>query len=450
MIISKTLMVRWNGFTRKWYEDKGYKWTKLNEYFECKIEDVQLNSTVKVEAKCDYCGEIFYPEYRQLLSARGIINKDCCSNRKCMGLKSKESNMKIYGVENHTQLESSREKSSKRQQPPFKEVLKDFEEKNLELLSKESDYHNDRSRLLFICKIHKEVGIQETNYANIKKNKGCCNYGKGELCAESSRLDGSIVYQAFIDKGMIPKFISSEYNKYNQMLPFICPDHINEGVQYKNYATLLASPYKCNYCAWEVRNELLRTDRNEILEYYESRGLVVEDINEYENKEKPIKFRCLKHLEHVQHSSYSNLKNTQVPCEHCRVENSLSTLNRNLRSSLGKWRKESIKLCDNKCVFTNNKIFDVHHLQPFNEIIKEAVNILNIKIKDKYTTEEYINIKRLVVELHNKYPLGVCISNKIHNLFHSLYSKESSIEDFYEFKRRYELGEFKEILKDIS
>jgi len=154
MLISKTAMIRWNGFTRKWYEEKGYKWTKVNELFECKIEDVQINSTVKVEAKCDYCGEIFYPEYRRLLNARELINKDCCSNRLCMGLKSKEVNLQIYGVEYYTQLESFRERSRKMQQTPFEKVLQDFKDKNLILLSKESDYQNDRSRLfLFVLYI---------------------------------------------------------------------------------------------------------------------------------------------------------------------------------------------------------------------------------------------------------------------------------------------------------
>ena len=450
MLISKTAMVRWNVFTRKWYEEKGYKWTKVNEYFECKIEDVQINSTIKVEAKCDYCGETYFPEYRRLLSARSTINKDCCSNRKCMVLKSKESNLKIYGVEYHTQLASSRKESSKRQQTPFKEVKNDFKEKDLELLSNESDYGNDRSRLLFICNHHREFGVQETNYANIKKNKGCCNYGKGELCAESNKLDGNIVFQAFIDRGLIPKFNIDEYNKNSQMLPFICPDHIDKDIQYKNYVTLLASEHKCNYCACESRNEFLRTDKDEVASYYKSRGLLLEDADEYRNKDIPIKFRCLNHLDFVQQVSYSGLKNTQMPCEYCRVENSLSKLNKSLRSSLGRWVKDSKISCDNKCIFTGVKNFDVHHLQPYNAIIKEALVTLKIEIQQEYTSEEYISIKHLVVELHNKYPLGVCISNKIHNLFHSLYSKEPSIKDFEEFKKRYELGEFIELLKDIS
>jgi len=317
-----------------------------------------------------------------------------------------------------------------------------FRNKNLQLLTTESDYQNEKSRLLFICNTHLEQGIQETNHNNLLRIKGCCNYGKGELCAESLKLDGNIVHQAFIDKGIIPQFKPEEYNKNNQMLPYICPEHSDKGVQYKNYATLKVSNHKCNYCAQEFINKTLRTDTNEIIEYYNSRGLMIVDINEYENKAKPIRFRCIKHPEHIQVSTCSGLENTKVPCEYCRVENSLTKLNKYLRSSLSQWKFDSKKSCNNQCIFTGEKIFDIHHLQSYNTIIKEAIKTLNIEIKDKYTPEEYISIKKLVVDLHNKYPLGVCISNKIHNLFHSLYSKESNIEDFYEFKKRYELGEF--------
>ncbi len=450
MLISKTVMVRWNGFTRKWYEEKGYVWTKNNDYFECKIEDVQINSTVKVQAKCDYCGEIFNPEYRQLLDARKIVNKDCCNNRNCMVQKSREVSRIKYGVDNYSKTETSKEHNRKIFQTPFSEVEKHFQEKDLILLSKESDYLNDRSRLFFICNNHKEFGEQETNYANIKKNKGCCNYGKGELCAESSRLDGNEVYQAFINKGVIPKFKPEDYKNYSIALPFVCPDHVEKGIQYRNYASLQVSKHKCNYCSQEYTHEILRTDRNDILEYYELRGLIVENINEYENKDKPIGFRCPKHSEHLQQVSFFGLKDTKEPCIYCRIEKSLTKLNQRLRNSITQWSKKSKNNCNNKCIFTGSKKFDVHHLKSFSEIVKEALNELNYGIKNKYNGEEYLNIKNKVVELHNKYPLGVCIYNKIHILFHQIYTKEASIEDFYEFKKRYELGEFDELLIEVS
>lgn len=446
MLISKIVMVRWNGYTRNWYENKGYIWTKQNDSFKCKIEDVQINSTIKVEAKCDYCNETYYPEYRRLLDARKTINKDCCNNRQCMIQKSKEVTLAIYSAENVSQLELYRENARKREQTPFYTVEEAFINKNLQLLSVKSDYQNDKSRLFFICNNHKEQGIQETNYANIKKNKGCCNYGKGELCAKSSKLDGYLVYDAFIKKGLIPIFSASDYNRINQQLPYLCPNHKDKGIQYRNYATLQTAKHLCDYCFREYSSNLLRIDENIVFDYYKERGLTICKGEQYLSKDINIKYCCDKHTEYIQQVSYSGLKNTKQPCDYCRAEESLTKLNKRLRSSITQWVKDSKDNCQNMCIFTHSKKYDVHHLKSSNEIIKEALFELGTDVKDKYSGEEFVNIKNKVIELHNKYPLGVCISNPIHVLFHQLYSKESSIRDFEEFKKRYFNGEFKDIL----
>lgn len=450
MLESKTVMIRWNGSTRKWYEEKGYKWTKANDYFECDIQDVQITSTVKVEAKCDYCGEIYHPEYRHLLKARELVNKDCCANYNCKVQKTSDVNFVKYGVKHHMMLETSQQNLRKIYQTPFQEVEKRFQDKNLILLSKESDYLNDRSRLFFICSNHKEFGEQETNYANIKKNKGCCNYGRWELCAESNRLDGNIVYQAFIDKGVMPQFKPSDYLNNQQQLPFICPIHIKKGLQTTSYVTLMSSPHKCYYCGKESTAEQLRLEESFVFEYFKNRRLVIIEGQKYKNKDTHIYFRCLDHLDKIQKITYNGLKNTKQSCDYCRAEESLVKLNKRLRNSLNVWKKQSKLNCQNKCIFTGSKKYDIHHLKSYNEIIKEALTELNYDIKDKYTGEEFINIKNKVIELHNKYPLGVCISNRIHVIFHQLYSKEASIEDFYEFKNRYELGEFDKLLEEVG
>ena len=48
MLVSKEAQVKWNGKTRKWYEDRGYVWTGQNTLFTCKVEDIMKTSTAKV------------------------------------------------------------------------------------------------------------------------------------------------------------------------------------------------------------------------------------------------------------------------------------------------------------------------------------------------------------------------------------------------------------------
>lgn len=53
MLLTKNVIVRWNSQNKKWYMDKGYIFTKMNDEFEVKVEDLIKGSSVYVEVKCD-------------------------------------------------------------------------------------------------------------------------------------------------------------------------------------------------------------------------------------------------------------------------------------------------------------------------------------------------------------------------------------------------------------
>ena len=55
-IISKTVKVKWYPCNKKYYESKGYVYTKMGDEFEVKVEDLQSSSKIKVVYKCDECG----------------------------------------------------------------------------------------------------------------------------------------------------------------------------------------------------------------------------------------------------------------------------------------------------------------------------------------------------------------------------------------------------------
>jgi len=459
MLISKTVMVRWNSFTTKWYLEKCYLKIKQGEYFECKVEDLSPGSTAKVLVECDYkkdgCKGIHEKPYRQYTEDKENGLGNCCTNKKCGAYKTKDIMMNKYGVDNIQKLDEYKIASRERQQRPFQLIIDQAKEKNLILLTTEEEYNNrefddTKSRIRFICNDHSEYGEQNTSTEVFLKNKGCCFHGKYDLTAESNRLDGEIVYQAFIDKGLTPKFKPEDYLKNDQSLPFICPSHIDKDIQFTSYSVLKSSPHKCYYCGKESMSEQLRHEQSFVFNYFENKRLKVCKGQIYKSVNTYIDFECYVHLGTIQKATYHGIMNTKQPCELCRAEESLKNLNRRLRSSINIWKTKSELNCNNECIFTGNKQYDVHHLKAFNEIITEALDILNYEIKQKYNGDEFIKIRDKVIELHNKYPLGVCASNNIHMLFHQLYSKNASIEDFYEFKRRYELGEFKEILKDIS
>jgi len=451
MFLSKFIMVRWNGKTRKWYEDRGYVWTKQNDYFECKIEDVQKESTAKALVKCDYCGIEFPKQYRNYAREREIISKDCCNNRKCMGEKGREVFLKVYGVDNYAKLDSSKEKNKIRCKNDFSKIENLCKEKDLILISKKEDYENEKSELKVICKRHIEKGIKITNYANILKSKYSCSHCADEHTASLKRLDGKFVYEQFIKAGLEPQFNIEDYNSNNQSLPYICPNHREKGIQYKRFSNL-QSGGGCYYCGRERANSKLRFEEEFVFNKMIERGIIPTEEAKYENKDKLIPYRCEKHLDYIQTISYNALKQTKQPCSYCRVEESMHYLNTKLRRCLSTWKKDSKKNCLNKCILTDNENYEIHHLISFNDIIKEALINLNLDINShgsKYSSDEFMLMKNEVLKLHKIYPLGVCISKDLHILFHQIYSKSNNtIEQFEDFKQMYLTGKLNDILNN--
>lgn len=448
MLISKEVEVRWNNFTRKWYEDRGYKWTKANDYFICKIEDVMPTSTVKVIVRCDYCGIEFEKEHRQYFKEREIVNKTCCSNRKCMVTKSEEVSLVKYGVTNYAQTKESKQHLRKLFQTPFEEVIKYCNDKGLEVLSNKDDYKNDRSRINVVCRNHLEKGIQDTNFANIKKNKHCCEVGGTESTANHRRLDGEFVYQEFINAGLIPKFKPDEYQHSQTPLPYMCKNHKDKGIQYRAYSNLKYSE-GCPYCAEERMGDSLRFDEDIVFKELKDRGLIPIEGEKYINKDKPIKYTCIYHLNIIQTIRFGVLHKTQCPCDYCRIENSLTTLNRYFRSTLDNWRECTRDKCNHMCVLTGSKDYQIHHLYSYNSILKDSLSELSLDASDdmgSYSDTELYNLKKKILEKHDKL-LGVCIEERLHILFHQLYSRhDNTPEQFEEFKFRYRVGEFDDVL----
>ena len=67
-LISETVNVKWHNTTKKYYEDKGYIFTKMGDEFEIKVKDLSKGSNVKVKVYCDCCKkeyELTYYNYKK-------------------------------------------------------------------------------------------------------------------------------------------------------------------------------------------------------------------------------------------------------------------------------------------------------------------------------------------------------------------------------------------------
>jgi hypothetical protein len=78
MLLTKTVKTRWNTKTRKWYESKGYEFTKYNDEFEVKVEDLTDGSNALVDVICD-CEDCKNPIIKSIAWVdykRRVHNKD--------------------------------------------------------------------------------------------------------------------------------------------------------------------------------------------------------------------------------------------------------------------------------------------------------------------------------------------------------------------------------------
>lgn len=323
------------------------------------------------------------------------------------------------------------------------EVLSVAKSKNIKILNIE-DYKNERTILKIICIDHSDEGLQESNFASIKKNKHCCKYVKR---TSTKKIDGNQVIQEFFDHGLTPMFKPEEYVGSNMPLPYTCPKHPSAGIQFRCRDAVFVAE-GCGECVNERRASAHRSSPEKILKYFTDRNISPIDLTQYKNRASEMDYICPIHPNHIQVTRVDILRNTKVPCTYCREDDSLSSLNRKIRSSIGKWRKSSEKSCEYKCVLTGSHNYEVHHLYTYNNIILDAMKHLKITKKAIYSAEEIKIIRKEVILRHEEL-LGVCIHPILHNEFHRIYSKDNNtLEQFNEFKERYNNGEFEEILNE--
>lgn len=80
MLLSKTVKVKWTGATRKYYESKGYKFTKWRDEFEVKVKDLKECSTERVGVQCDRCLKKYKIMWRSYIRGTHEDGKHYCVN----------------------------------------------------------------------------------------------------------------------------------------------------------------------------------------------------------------------------------------------------------------------------------------------------------------------------------------------------------------------------------
>ena len=188
MILSKkVLMAKPTGKYFKYYKDLGYD-VSLKE-IEIDIEHLSSGSKLKVDAKCDYCDntkKISYCDYNK--STKNNTLKYAC--RDCGSLKQRDLCIEKFGVDNHFQLDSVKEKIKKTNFEKYgkesytqtDEYKKKSIKTNFEKYGKENYSQTDECKLLVrqanFEKYGKENYTQTDEYKEKVKQTNLEKYGK--------------------------------------------------------------------------------------------------------------------------------------------------------------------------------------------------------------------------------------------------------------------------------
>jgi hypothetical protein len=297
MLITKEVKIKWTN-NRKIYEPKGYKFTKKNDIFIVKIEDLALNSRAQVEIKCDYCGKEFFKEYSvyNIQKENSFLKKDCCGD--CKHLKIKETNLTKYGCLDSKQINID-----------INEIKLQFKNRNMELIT--NTYINSKSKLEYICLNHTDKGIQRISYSKFKSGQGCkyCGFDKN---AELSRYNYNDVKKDFESHNYT--LLENEYSNNRLPLKYICNIHKDKGIQTIAYGTLKAG-HGCFYCGREIIEKARRLDFNFIKSEFEKHNYTLLET-EYINNSTNMRYICKEHPEIIQEIDYNHLSRGQG-CKMC-------------------------------------------------------------------------------------------------------------------------------------
>jgi hypothetical protein len=135
-----------------------------------------------------------------------------------------------------------------KQKTPFDKVKNVIESHGYILLSNELSYKNQNSILTVICPNGHRKDI---SLSGLKCAKFNCRNCTNKKLSEEKRTDGNIVFHNFINKGLLPQFKAIEYINSKQRLPYLCPNHLNEGLKYATHDNILHERFVCKSCYLE-------------------------------------------------------------------------------------------------------------------------------------------------------------------------------------------------------
>ena len=210
---------------------------------------------------------------------------------------------------------------------------------------------------------------------------------------------------------------------------------------YKHQAELISEVFKGRDLGQEWRDKISATKK----EYYKTHpGTRLGHKNSEETRKKISRARLAAGAwKGKNNPRHKNPLNGEL---NGRWQGGITDTYRELRSDTRDWQNESMEFCNYKCVITGGEFDNIHHTEPFKDIVEKTFEITGIEKRTSvldYKNNDFEILRSVLKELHELYGFGACVCKDVHKLFHDLYGyiKFNSF-DFLDFIYRINSGEF--------
>lgn len=180
---------------------------------------------------------------------------------------------------------SDTEKYKVQKENEFKLVKEYFKNRNYQLLS--TEYTDSHSKLRYICNFHKDKGIQKISWSHCKNRNAGCRYCASEKNGILHRTPEDEIKILTESKGFIYDHVEYSVTDSNKtLIYYLCPQHIDKGLQTKVLADMRKSTGQCNYCLGRERSH------NDFVELMNDINPNIVFLSKYQNTTSEILCRC--------------------------------------------------------------------------------------------------------------------------------------------------------------